>query len=1201
MPLSPLASDDTSILSRRRPSTTADLPAKIKYPGDVRRPSSSYTNEVVEVDDPGGFHKNLLLDMKQMVGGAVGNMSISPYSRDIVLAARRGLFIIDLEANLEVPRFLPQGGTWDVADVQWNPHTSRAEYIVSTSCEKLLIWNLMASGNSNIEHILSAHYRAITDINWHTKEPTLSRAREAIFGLCAFAAPGTQVKWNRQDPNILASAHANQVLIWDRRKGSLPISKIDAHTSKIYGIDWSHHDSREIVTCSLDKTIKVWDMHEADPKAVINTTYPVWRARNLPFGRGILSLAQRGETMLEMYATEGSREPIHEFEGHTDVVKEFVWRRGGQDGNDFQLITWSKDRTLRFWGVDSDIIQQVGSTPVKPRNFDPDRTISFRTPPHTPKHPILLSAPVGHRSILAEVRAGAPPRQQQPPLPQPIVSKAKMTRGSMRSSARGGVDGLTCEGNSAEASRMSSRSRGNEDERRSESRSRGVVSAGIDDPKESLQDEITRVITTLAQNKVRLERHELTAKKRFCTIGLHGPWGQSSTVFVFMRITFTFPKEYPHRGPDSTPVVSLEPNPLISINDRARILRKLKTIRESRRPCLEPCLRFLLFKNEDVDEKPIHLDSESSDEDDDGKRREQEHTVALLKDNKNLAEPRTTQGVFGPNGELVCFFNSPPRSMKNIPRFIESPTTQSPTPEEKAENMYQSPALATEAIRRLEAAAVDHQSATVRFRDRFRATPQHYVTPQKTTVLLINTTTVAGGDRKVARGYVFTVVGNEDEVWVFCVRETLRSRVSMADTTMRGFSSADGVPSKNDALWNLVKQIMNALAEQKDVQMLAMVAMTVLQVIPPLEGLKPLSLKSPRGTPFRTGFSDGYQADYFSMARSAQRIRSGRESPKSPMWPRLSGPSSPTNLPSASASSSSSRAGSWSSLFTTNTMRQFMAEKLTGVQDSFKDGLMTPSVEKTPPLMMRSTAIPIPARGSRAEPLSPHPHPHKKSAGGNESVISRSWNDEKRGDKRRTSTVSFSPAKSIVSNVTATSNRGSGPRKRVVFEEAPREASLPLPFNRNDVLAYVRYVHAYAEFLFRWELHHKRLELLKVVDPHAAADVVAHQIGVSRICAACQSILSPDARACPACHHPSTMPDCAICRLPVKAGPEAEDLKGAWHMPSNQAIQSKFNDQHHTPPSSLSLAAQVIQDCVQAQLARDISGIAIERASSSAA
>jgi hypothetical protein len=94
----------------------------------------------------------------------------------------------------------------------------------------------------------------------------------------------------------------------------------------------------EIVTCSLDKTIKVWDMNTAsaadkevidEPKTVIQTTYPVWRARNLPFGRGVLSLAQRGVTALEMYAQSNPKEPAEVFEGHTDVVKEFVWRKGG--------------------------------------------------------------------------------------------------------------------------------------------------------------------------------------------------------------------------------------------------------------------------------------------------------------------------------------------------------------------------------------------------------------------------------------------------------------------------------------------------------------------------------------------------------------------------------------------------------------------------------------------------------------------------------------------------------------------------------------------------------------------------------------------------------------------------------------------------------------------------------------------------------
>ncbi|KAJ7473279.1 WD40-repeat-containing domain protein [Mycena latifolia] len=207
-------------------------------------------------EDTSNFRMGMQIDMKGLVGDAVGNMSISPTSRDIVLAARRGLFIIDLESPLSVPRFLPQGGTWDVADVQWNPHPSRAEYIVSTSSEKLLIWNLhlpsssvqpSSSGSdaqhpSSIQHILHAHYRAITDINWHPApaerdlvvstgvdswvwawDLRAARGGRAMFGLSAFNAGGTQVKWNRQDPHVLASSHAGEVLIWDRRSHALAL------------------------------------------------------------------------------------------------------------------------------------------------------------------------------------------------------------------------------------------------------------------------------------------------------------------------------------------------------------------------------------------------------------------------------------------------------------------------------------------------------------------------------------------------------------------------------------------------------------------------------------------------------------------------------------------------------------------------------------------------------------------------------------------------------------------------------------------------------------------------------------------------------------------------------------------------------------------------------------------------------------------
>jgi hypothetical protein len=68
---------------------------------------------------------------------------------------------------------------------------------------------------------------------------------------------------------------------------------------------------------------------------------------------------------------------------------------------------------------------------------------------------------------------------------------------------------------------------------------------------------------------------------------------------------------------------------------------------------LEACLRFLLFTREDADEElPPDVDSESPSSEDfiHPSRGERDLTASILRNTKNLAEPRTSQGVFGPNG-----------------------------------------------------------------------------------------------------------------------------------------------------------------------------------------------------------------------------------------------------------------------------------------------------------------------------------------------------------------------------------------------------------------------------------------------------------------------------------------------------------------------------------------------------------------------
>lgn len=304
----------------------------------------------------------------------------------------------------QVPRWIPQFGTWQVADCQWSPHPATSNLILTTSSQKLLLWDLCSTSPSTcLSRVIEAHERSITDINWHARDPNFMATTSidgsvkgwdvrvqdndrAVMRLADWGDAATQVKWNRQHDHILASSHGNKLSIWDTRKGAVPITSFKAHDDRIYGIDWDRRTRHQIVTCSLDKTIKYWTIDDLSPTfnsryqhnpyfpslpppthpaLTIETKTPVWRARNLPFGRGVLSVPQRGAYALEMWGRDpaSTNAPIERFEEYNAPVKEFVWRtRGGNDANyedrEFQLITWSKDRRLRMIPINPSLLQK---------------------------------------------------------------------------------------------------------------------------------------------------------------------------------------------------------------------------------------------------------------------------------------------------------------------------------------------------------------------------------------------------------------------------------------------------------------------------------------------------------------------------------------------------------------------------------------------------------------------------------------------------------------------------------------------------------------------------------------------------------------------------------------------------------------------------------------------------------------------------
>ncbi|GEM10921.1 WD repeat protein [Rhodotorula toruloides] len=366
-----------------------------------------------EPDHEDTFHQLMSI----MIDEPIGSMSISPANRDVALGARKGLFVVDLQNPYDPPRFLPHNSSWEVADVQWNPFPHRSEWVVSTSNQQAVVYNLSLSpslSSSPVEHTLYGHTRAVTDINWSPGSPEVlatcamdgwvmawdlragywgrggrRRGRKPIWRVCGWGAPATQVKFNRREPHVIASSHANVVNIWDDRMGAEPVTTIKGHTAKIYGIDWCRKDSKQIITCSLDKSFKSWRISDTDTLVrAVETTSPIWRARWLPFGDGMLTLPQRSDHALSVWSVKNIDEANEKGEKPKPVVR-------FEDDRQFQLVTWAKDRRLRLWPISDEIAKDVGHVKGSPievpvtRRGGPD--ISYRSFAEAPAPPLPLT------------------------------------------------------------------------------------------------------------------------------------------------------------------------------------------------------------------------------------------------------------------------------------------------------------------------------------------------------------------------------------------------------------------------------------------------------------------------------------------------------------------------------------------------------------------------------------------------------------------------------------------------------------------------------------------------------------------------------------------------------------------------------------------------------------------------------------------
>ncbi|XP_059167956.1 GATOR complex protein WDR59-like isoform X8 [Physella acuta] len=305
-------------------------------------------------------------------------MAVDCIGQWALLAGRKNLAFVDLTKTPHTSVKVTRQSKWDISCVQWNGHASHAYRFVTACNQRLDVFDFR-DGSASHCCSLKAHSRNISDVDWSPFDVNIVAScsvdtytyfwdvRDSKKPVKSFqsVSGAYQVKWNKVTNNLFATTHDGDVRIWDPRKGNAPLQYISAHPSKIHGLDWSNTDQHKLTTASQDCSIRVWDYNNPRKcEAMINSENPVWRARYTPFGEGIVSVVvpqlRRGDNNLYLWHIRNQSAPVHTFVGHKDVILEFQWKKQQTGARDQQLVTWSKDQSLRIWKVDPTMQKSCG-------------------------------------------------------------------------------------------------------------------------------------------------------------------------------------------------------------------------------------------------------------------------------------------------------------------------------------------------------------------------------------------------------------------------------------------------------------------------------------------------------------------------------------------------------------------------------------------------------------------------------------------------------------------------------------------------------------------------------------------------------------------------------------------------------------------------------------------------------------------------
>lgn len=286
-----------------------------------------------------------------------------------ILGGQKAIYLVNLDNCADEQNLISlRNDSKIVQDALWSPQDPNA--LIVAASEIIELWERKADGKFCMKSSFHGHTRPICNIDWSpvcqnfvatcssdcfTYVLDVRDFKKASLTLQS-TLPPSLAKWNKVNEMVLATAHEGGIEIWDLRnvRQARPSTLITAHPRMINDFDWSPSIDNQIVTCSMDSTLKVWNVRKPkeDRESGLTLNRIVLRVKYTPFGNAIVTqcMAQGSENDLYLWRlkNKSTLENIHLFQNSSGMTC-CDFRKTTKDP---QLVGWSNNGMLKFWKID---------------------------------------------------------------------------------------------------------------------------------------------------------------------------------------------------------------------------------------------------------------------------------------------------------------------------------------------------------------------------------------------------------------------------------------------------------------------------------------------------------------------------------------------------------------------------------------------------------------------------------------------------------------------------------------------------------------------------------------------------------------------------------------------------------------------------------------------------------------------------------